>query len=186
MSNPSVVPGYCRCGCGSWVGFWENNNNRSQGYIKGEPKQFVHGHYAKWEGNLRPDYAVEDRGFDTPCWVWQKSKTASGHGQLRVGKRIVLAHRHYYEREKGPIPEGMRIAHLCGVRACVNPAHLEVVSVKESVRRSASTKLSKSQVENIRREASDTGYYEKLRIARKYGISHKQVYGILRGRSWAD
>ena len=185
MSDPSVVPGYCRCGCGSWVGFWESTD-RSQGYIKGEPKQFVHGHNAKLEGNLRPNYAMEDRGFDTPCWVWQKSKKASGHGQVGVNRRPVLAHRHYYEREKGPIPEGMRIAHLCGVRACVNPAHLEVVSVKESVRRSASTKLSKSQVENIRREASDTGYYEKLRIARKYGISHHQVYAILQGSSWAD
>ena len=185
MSDPSVVPGYCRCGCGSWVGFWDHTH-RSQGYIKGDPKQFVHGHNAKLEGNLRPDYAVEDRGFDTPCWVWQKSKKASGHGQVGVNRRIVLAHRHYYEREKGPIPEGMHSAHLCGVRACVNPDHLEVVSLKDSVRRSAVAKLSKSQVENIRREASDTGYYEKLRIARKYGISHQQVYAILQGSSWAD
>ena len=52
-----------------WVGFWEKND-RHLGRIKGEPKQFAHGHNAKLEGASRPDYAVEERGFDTPCWIW--------------------------------------------------------------------------------------------------------------------
>ena len=185
MDDRSVAPGYCRCGCGSWLGFWEKND-RIHGRIKGEPKQFAPGHNARLERASRPDYAVEDRGFDTPCWVWQKSIKVSGHGQLKVDGRPVLAHRHYYEQEKGLIPKGAEVVQLCGVRACVNPEHQEVISKKERNRRSVLAKLDKSQVENIRREAKNTGYYEKVRIAEKYGISSPHVYQILRHYSWTD
>ena len=37
MSGLDVEAGYCRCGCGTWVGFWEKND-RHLGRIKGEPK----------------------------------------------------------------------------------------------------------------------------------------------------
>lgn len=135
---------------------------------------------------MNQDYTIEDRGFDTPCWIWQRSKKASGHGQLRVGKRIVLAHRHYYEKEKGPIPEGAQLLQMCEVRACINPEHQEPVSYTERVRRSGVTKLTKEEVEKLRREAQGTGYYEKVRIAEERGITFQHLYGILKGLNWAD
>jgi hypothetical protein len=146
----------------------------------------VHGHNTTLKGYSGLDYTVEDRGFDTPCWVWQRSKKPSGHGQLRIGKRIVLAHRHYYEQEKGAIPEGAQLLQLCGLRACVNPDHQEPVSYPERTRRSVTVKLTKGQAEAIRRDAEDTGYYEKVRLAKKHGISIQMLYGILEGRYWAD
>ena len=60
MTDLGVAPGYCRCGCGTWIGFWEKND-RHLGRIKGEPKRFAHGHNAKLEGASRSDYAMEDR-----------------------------------------------------------------------------------------------------------------------------
>lgn len=42
-----------------------------------------------------------------------------------------------YEMYVGPIPEGMQLDHLCRVRHCVNPAHLEVVTQQENMRRVA-------------------------------------------------
>ena len=98
----------------------------------------------------------------------------------------MLAHRHYYEQEKGPIPEGAQLVELCGVRGCINPDHHEPVSYTERVRRSGVTKLTEAQVENMRREAQDTGYYEKVRIAEKHGITFQHLYGILKGSNWAD
>lgn len=53
-----------------------------------------------------------------------------------VDGRLVRAHRFSYERAVGPIPAGLQIDHLCRVRACVNPAHLEPVTCGENVRRS--------------------------------------------------
>jgi hypothetical protein len=42
------------------------------------------------------------------------------------------AHRWSYEHFVGPIPEGLHIDHLCRVRRCVNPDHLEPVTPKEN------------------------------------------------------
>lgn len=66
------------------------------------------------------------------CWLWTGWKT-HGYGgfDLRVARgqwRKVKAHRFAYELLKGPIPNGLEPDHLCRVRACVNPAHLEPVT----------------------------------------------------------
>ena len=62
------------------------------------------------------------------CWIWQRSLTEFGYGQMRVGDRMQRTHRITYEAFVGPLVGGMHIDHLCRVRACCNPAHLEQVS----------------------------------------------------------
>lgn len=72
------------------------------------------------------------------CWLWTaKAQTSNGYGQLRVNGRMVLVHRFAYELLVGPIPEGMQIDHLCRVRRCVNPDHLEPVTNLTNRQRSA-------------------------------------------------
>ena len=72
------------------------------------------------------------------CWVWTGSTNGGGYGELRIGGRKVYAHRFSVESTTGrPIPVGMQIDHLCRNHACVNPVHLEIVSLKENVRRGA-------------------------------------------------
>lgn len=75
------------------------------------------------------------------CWLWTAGVDAGGYGQFgsrskgtRKGK-TVRAHRIAYELVVGQIPEGLQLDHLCRVRRCVNPAHLEVVTLAENVRR---------------------------------------------------
>jgi DNA-binding transcriptional regulator YiaG len=69
----------------------------------------------------------------TPCWIWTGSLNAKGYGRCFGG----MAHRRYYEEYIGPVPEGRTIDHLCRVRNCVNPEHLEAVSHAENCRRGA-------------------------------------------------
>lgn len=69
------------------------------------------------------------------CWLWHGWKTADGYGRFDIGDRKVLAHRFAYESNVGPIPDGLVLDHLCRVRDCVNPAHLEAVTVAENNRR---------------------------------------------------
>lgn len=70
-----------------------------------------------------------------PCWLWIASLSTPGYGQMKVGPKVLQAHRISYEIARGPIPEGLVIDHLCRVPACVNPSHLEAVTQRENMLR---------------------------------------------------
>jgi hypothetical protein len=69
------------------------------------------------------------------CWLWTSAILSNGYGRVTIGRIGLLAHRVAYEFEMGPIPDGLTIDHLCRVRHCVNPAHLEAVTNGENIRR---------------------------------------------------
>ncbi len=72
------------------------------------------------------------------CWLWLAGKNASGYGKFVVGGAYGqhwLAHRYAYTSLRGQIEVGMELDHLCRIRACVNPAHLEQVTRAENARR---------------------------------------------------
>ena len=69
------------------------------------------------------------------CWLWTGSIKEKGYGRFFLNKRKVPAHRVAYELVKGPIPEGLQIDHLCRVRHCVNPDHLEAVTCRTNILR---------------------------------------------------
>lgn len=60
----------------------------------------------------------------TPCWIFQGALTW-GYGVTSKDGRPLRTHRVTYEALVGPIPDGLDIDHLCRVRACCNPEHLE-------------------------------------------------------------
>ncbi len=64
------------------------------------------------------------------CWLWTAYTMPNGYGQFRYEGRMRLAHRLSYEWLIGPIPTGLQLDHLCRVRHCVNPAHLEPVTTR--------------------------------------------------------
>ena len=66
------------------------------------------------------------------CWEWAAFRNADGYGRFNDGQRIVAAHRFAYERFVGEIPDGLQLDHLCRVRHCVNPDHLEPVTALEN------------------------------------------------------
>lgn len=65
----------------------------------------------------------------TGCWRWTAYIKPNGYAYFGLGREegAVYAHRWAYEYFVGPIPSGMDLDHLCRVRHCVNPAHLEPV-----------------------------------------------------------
>lgn len=78
------------------------------------------------------------------CWEWIASKDSNGYGTIAVDGATKRAHRVAYELLIGPIAEGLQLDHLCRVRACVNPAHLEPVTMAENIRRGKSHNGSKT------------------------------------------
>lgn len=73
------------------------------------------------------------------CWLWTGARNSRGYGQWAVGGRSRSVHRIAYEALVGPIPDGLTIDHLCRVKTCCNPEHLEAVTGAENSRRHAAT-----------------------------------------------
>ena len=72
---------------------------------------------------------------DDGCWLWARSKSRDGYGWASLDDKTHQAHRLIYRLLKGDPPEGMHLDHLCRVRHCVNPDHLEPVTPRENLLR---------------------------------------------------
>jgi hypothetical protein len=77
---------------------------------------------------------VAIRPGERSCRIWTGARI-DGYGQFWHQGRVVAAHRFAHEWLHGPIPAGLELHHTCEIRACVNPAHLELVTHRENVTR---------------------------------------------------
>lgn len=69
------------------------------------------------------------------CWIWTAYKSPDGYGRFACYGTVKMAHRVSYELNIGKIPLGLTIDHLCRLRSCVNPGHMEVVTNRENILR---------------------------------------------------
>lgn len=132
-----------------------------------------------------------ERVEKTPtCWLWHGKFNGVGYGQLHIGQVSFLAHRFSYELVFGPIALGLHIDHLCRNRRCVNPAHLEPVTMQENLRRGrkvqgeiqGSAKLTDNAVREIRRRRQAGESLKSL--AKSYGVCQSTVSAAARGALW--
>jgi hypothetical protein len=82
------------------------------------------------------------------CWLWTSSRSAAGYGVIGRGRRgdgVAYVHRAVYEILVGPVPVGLVLDHLCRVRHCCNPDHLEPVSIGVNVERGARRRVGRKE-----------------------------------------
>lgn len=72
---------------------------------------------------------------ESGCWLWDGLVDPKGYGRAYVNGKTHAVHRFVYEHYRGPIPPGLQIDHLCRVRCCVNPDHLEPVTSEVNTKR---------------------------------------------------
>ena len=114
---------------------------------------------------------LEDRIEPEPtsgCWLWLGERNTKGYPILRSRGHRRMVHRLLYEECQGSIPLGLTLDHLCRVRSCVNPRHVEPVTNEVNVLRG----ISWSAV-NARKTTCPKGHaydgWNTLRVSRGLG-----------------
>lgn len=129
---------------------------------------------AEWGPRLRLSAELEWRiirglSFTDFCWEWTKSRSSAGYGRINVEGRVQYVHRLMLESAMGrPFRPGEHTDHLCRNPACARPSHLEAVSCAENAQRGLTAKLTRHQVDSIRR----------MRIEGQTTVALSKMFGI--------
>ncbi len=72
---------------------------------------------------------------NTACWEWIAWINKNGYCHITLKGKGILTHRFIYEYWYGELTPHLTIDHLCRVRHCVNPLHLEQVPYRVNILR---------------------------------------------------
>lgn len=143
---------------------------------------------------------VDRSGGPLACWPWTGKLVSSGYGRINWGDGSIAPHRLALELKLGrqlAAGEVTRHGAECrGNRACCNPAHLEPGSAQDNAddmvrdgtrlrgESAPAAKLTKAQALEIIRLAADMGRGKYELLARRFGVSGKQIANICAGKRW--
>ena len=119
-------------------------------------------------------YEIESK---TNCWLWKGNNCVNedGYVKIREGYFHVVIWEIHNKKKK---PKGFELDHLCKVRRCGNPDHLELVTILINRQRSNKTKVKPEQrIEILRRKLAGERVED---IAPDFNITHDHIYKIIR------
>ena len=135
------------------------------------------------------------------CWIWQGSKCDRGYGKIGQGGkggRYLLAHRVSYMLNKGEIPDGLFVMHMCDNPSCVNPLHLMLGTPKENTQDALRknrlktvfkngvehkfAKLTIEQVKYVKNHPEERG----VDLAKMFNVSPQAICDVRKGRRWSE
>ena len=191
----------CECGCGNPAPV-ANENDKRFGWIKGQPKRFIHGHHRR--ANPASQFWSKVEKTDN-CWKWHGSKTILGYGQLRIDYRLIAAHRFSYEMHYGPIPPKKHVLHSCDNPECTRPDHLHLGTHQDNMQEAVErdrfnhkpriwgekhhlARLTEDNIKEIRamfpKTAGRKKYGSISSIATRFSVSTGAIQSILNGITW--
>jgi hypothetical protein len=133
------------------------------------------------------------------CWEFNKKTVVDGYGRIKIGGRLVMAHRAAYEAFRGPIRDELLACHSCDNRLCCNPWHIFPGTDSDNMRdavgkgrarqpdlrgtRHPKARLTDEDVRTIR--ACVAAGQPQHSVAHSFGISQSMVSLINLGRKWS-
>lgn len=139
------------------------------------------------------------RGADqNACWRWTGATNNKGYGVMNRATGSTLAHRIAFELANAPIPAGQVVRHRCDTPICVNPAHLELGTMKDNTadmvargraRHGCVSGSKNSAAKLVERDVGliklllDCGV-KNISVAKLFGVSDTKIAHIKHGKSW--
>lgn len=131
------------------------------------------------------------------CTLWVGSQR-NGYGAIKIAGKVFGAHCVAFVIAGGVIPDGYVVGHKCDVKLCVNPEHLEAITVQQNNRdahaRRVRTAPRGEQVPNATlteeivlriKSLHQPRTFGHRRIANLLGVSDGAVKKVLQGRTWS-
>lgn len=121
---------------------------------------------------------------DGGCWIWTSAQRPDGYGVFWLHGRTQMAHRVVWEALRGPIPDGLTLDHLCRNRICVNPDHLEPVTIRTNLLRGISfSARNAAKIACPRGHPYDATYITKRKRGRYCRICKRAAWHRWKARS---
>jgi hypothetical protein len=122
--------------------------------------------------------------YEMGCELWTGYKDARGRPVLRTRSTSTLAARVLWERENGPVPDGLRLGTLCGTKDCVRSSHRTPSTPAEIAYRAGLTALTPRLADRARLLVK--AGYSKRRIADAMNVDEATIRRICAGRYWPE
>jgi HNH endonuclease len=154
-------------------GYFLNWYRKKRGVALDTPKYFKRTPLDRWLNYVQFQE-------DSECWLWVGHIAKTGYAAFGGQKWAGLAHRFSYVTFVSEIPKGLQLDHLCRIRHCVNPDHLEAVTPQVNTLRGNTSAAKNAAKTHCHRghpfNSENTYMWAGKRCCRACKKIHKQTY----------
>lgn len=117
-----------------------------------------------------------------PCWIWTAGCGSQGYGIHWVDGKKISSHRYSLQLAGINIPERMQPDHLCRIRRCIRPSHLEVVTHRENLLRGEGFAATNAKKTHCPRGHSYSGY--NVIINKRRHLRSCRICAVAKTKAW--